>query len=674
MKRRGFAIFAAVVFALSGAFGAETASADSSQASARALLARAEEKRFAEDWYGAVEDYLAAVARNPSYAEALEGLAECYYEVGEYDEALTYAKKTAPFKRGDASLQNLEGFIRIGLSDLAGARKLFEGVAATRPNDLDARFGLALLDLAAGKKTDARSKLEESLRVSPQNARALLSLALIADDQGRRPEAQALIDRALRYHGEEPRVQFTAARLARAAGDREQAIFYARNALKASPSYAEARRLLASLMYESASYEEAISLMREAVARNRKDCLSWFTLGLASQAAGRRTDAIYAFRQIVAQRPDDEVARIALEDAVMDGAPLEDPSREEYADWHFSRGAEFEDRNYSEQALFEYRRGLKVYPYSKKGRVLYANLLRRRGLPGAQLSELRLLKELGKADTAVLDSIETYENLLGDSVSSTWRVDQYALPKRPYKLAVFYIEGSGEEYHGSSTPLLARYLSELLSSTSRLSVLSLSPKVGSSTEAFRKAREAGADYYLVVTVRETERDIELDGELKVGRTGSLATRFNSYRSGNDRVKDAASRLDELLVSSLAPRGSLLKRNADRGLVDLGKSDGFKAGDKLLVLRGSGLAVAPNGLGPSYPQDAVVGSFTITRVDEELSEGKLASADFFDRVNVGDEVLLSPPSDKSASKKTPPRESRPAGSAWSGLFTAIRALR
>ena len=222
MTRRGFAVFAAVVFFVAGAFGlaAGAAAEAASTASARELVAQAEEKRFAEDWYGAVEDYLAAVSKNPSYAEALEGLAECYYEVGEYDEALTYAKKTAPYKRGDASIQNLEGFIRIGLSDLAGARKLFAGVAATRPNDLDARFGLALLDLAAGKKTDARSKLEESLRVSPQNARALLSLALIADDQGREPEAQALIERALRYHGHLSLRVYPLARLIQGRGTR----------------------------------------------------------------------------------------------------------------------------------------------------------------------------------------------------------------------------------------------------------------------------------------------------------------------------------------------------------------------------------------------------------------------------------------------------------------------
>lgn len=673
MKPRGFAALAAACFiALGGLASAAEASGASGASQARDLAARAEEKRFAEDWYGAVEDYLAAISKNPAYGDALEGLAECYYEVGEYGEALVYAKKAAPYKKGDPALQTLEGFIRIGLSDLSGARKLFEGVAATRPNDLDARFGLALLDLAAGKKTDARVKLEESLRVSPQNARALLSLALIADDQGRRDEAATLVERALRYHGEEPRVQYTAARLAAAAGDRDKAIFYARNALKASPAYAEARRLLAGLMYESASYEEAISLMREAVARNRKDYLSWFTLGLASQAAGKRPDAIYALRQVLSLRPDDEVARIALEGAVMDGAPLEDPSREEYASWHFSRGAQFEDRNYFADALFEYRRGLKVYPYSKKGRVLYADLLKKRGLPGAQLAELKVLKELGKADTPVLDAIETYEHYLDGSVSSSWGVDQYALEKRPYKLAIFYVEGSGEEFHGSSTPLLVRYLSDLLASSSRLSVLPLGAPVGGTTEAFRKAREAEADYYLLVTARETERDIELDGELRVARTGSLAARFNSYRSGNDRVKDSAARLDELLVSSLEPKGSLLRRNADRGLVDLGKSDGFKVGDKLLVLRGGGLAVAPDGLGPSYAPDALVGNFTITKIDEELCEGKLSSADFFDRVNVGDEVLRAP--DAKAAPKAPAATSRPAASAWSKLFTAIKALR
>ena len=96
----------------------------------RSLVAEAEKLRFSEDWYPAIDDYIAAIAKNPSYGAAYSGLAECYYDLGEYDQALSYVAKAAPFLEGDSSLANLEGFVRIGLGDLAGARKAFASVAA----------------------------------------------------------------------------------------------------------------------------------------------------------------------------------------------------------------------------------------------------------------------------------------------------------------------------------------------------------------------------------------------------------------------------------------------------------------------------------------------------------------------------------------------------------------
>ena len=106
----------------------------SAQSDARALVASAERLRFSEDWYPAIDQYLAAVAKNPSYGAAYSGLAECYYELGEYDQALSYVHKAAPFLKGDTGLANLEGFVRVALGDLAGARKAFESVSgALRP-------------------------------------------------------------------------------------------------------------------------------------------------------------------------------------------------------------------------------------------------------------------------------------------------------------------------------------------------------------------------------------------------------------------------------------------------------------------------------------------------------------------------------------------------------------
>ena len=689
MPSRPAALALALLVAAAAA-SPRAAAAPSAGATARELQAEAESLRFAEDWYGAIEAYLAALARNPSYGEALSGLAECYYGIGEYDQALAYARKAEPLRRGDPALSDLVGFILVGLGDIEGARKTFEGVLARLPNDLDARFGLAVIDLSAGKRTDARARLEDSLRLSPQNARALLSLALVAQEQGRKDESLALVEKALRYHGGEPRTQYVAARVAAAAGDVDAAAFRARAALDLKPSYAEARLLLASLMYRSGSYAEAVSLMREAVARDRKDGMAWYTLGMAQSRAGKKPDAVYSLRTAVSLRPDDEVARIALEDLVMDSGPAEDTAREAYADWHFKRGQELEDRSLYDQALFEYRRGLRIYPYSTKGRTLYAGLLKARGFPGKYLSELRFLKENGRASRDVLDAIEIYESLLAGSIGSDWSLDEESLPKRPYSIAFAFMPSPEDCVHAGAEEVMLRYIEDLLSSSSRLGVARTEPRVGSFAEAFRRAREAEADYFAIVSVRETERDIAISLDLRVARTGSPATAFDAYRSGNDRVKSTATRIVELLSGSLAPEGTLVKRNQDRALVDLGAAEGLAAGDRLLVLKKGSLDVKPEGMGYSYAPADILGEIAVIRVGEEACEGKLKSSGFFDAMNIGDQVVLapkpaappagaqsgaaSPQAAPSKSGKAAPAPATERPSEWPGLFTLVRKLR
>jgi tetratricopeptide (TPR) repeat protein len=671
------ALAAAALIAVAALAAGAQAGAD-----ARSLLAQAERLRLAGEWYPAIESFLAAAAKNPSYGDAYFGLADCYYEIGEYDQALSYVKKAAPFRKGDAALADLEGFVRTALGDLAGARAAFNSVAAALPNDLDARFGLSLLDLAAGKKTEARSRLEESLRLSPQNARALLSLALIAADQGRAEDSRALVEKALRYHGSEPRTQFVAARLAAADGDLERAAAYARNALDLRPGYSEAGLLLGSLMYRAGSYDQAVALMREAVARDRKDELAWYTLGLAQRAAGKGADAIFSLRTAASLRPDDEIARIALECAVVDSTRAEDSSRAAYADWHVAKGKLFEERSSYDNAIFEYRRALRIYPYSKEARLLFAGMLKARSLPGGYLSELRFLKDNGKADQAILDTIETYESMLSDAVGPSWGVDEEALPKRHYKIALMYGQAAADAPHAAGEQMVLRYLKDILASSGAVSTLDVEAGTASFAEAFRRAREAGADYFALVSFRETDRDVEIALDLRVARTGSEATSFKAFRSGNDRLRSSAARIVELLLAALPPRGELVARSQDRVLFDLGKRDGLAPDAKLVAVKRGSIQVEPEGLGLTYPASDAIAEVATTRLGEDASEGGLKRSGFFDAVNIGDEVVLAPKASGGAGAAgtgtaKAPVAGTPAAEPvkeWPGLFSAVQALR
>lgn len=654
---------------------------------APSLVRKAAEARLSEDWFGAVELYLAALQVNPAYTDAIQGLAESYYALEEYGQALTRVSEARRLKGDDPALLSMEAFIRIGLGETAKASELFRAVLARLPNDLEARFGLALLDLRSGRPTDARSRLMESLRISPRNARALLSLALISADAGRDRDAQTYIESALRYHSQDARTQYVAARLAARGGRIQEAKERARSALEIRPSYGEARRLLASLLLESGDSETAARLMEEAVARDRRDALAWYTLGIARSRLGQTDPGIYAFEAALALRPDDEIALRALEDLVIDATMAEDPRRSRVAAERFVRGRQFESNREYERALAEYRRGLKVDPYSKPGRERYAELLRLRGRPSSYLAELEFLKSLDKADPAILDAAENYASALTGTVGRSWGLDQLLLGKRPYKIVFFSLPGLGPAYHPGVGTVLARALRDEAARSSLFDVPFAAGTAGSFAEAFRSARDSGADWFGLIRTEETERDVRLSLDVYVARTGSPAASFSSLRSGNERVSRAVSHLAGLLESSPPLRGSLLRRNGDTVLVDLGRNDGLAEGDRLLVVRKGGISPSPQGIGITYRDTDVTGEIEVTRTDEEVSEGVLRRAGYLDRSNLGDSVVRKPepPAPKPGSapetaRKTPATESsaKPGIQAgepvWPGLFDEVRRLR
>ncbi len=619
-------------------------------------------EQTAGEYLRAVESYLAAVAINPAYAEAIAALAESYYALDEYDEALTRVREAQRLRRDDPALRTLEGFCLLGLGRSGDAAGIFDAVLAARPNDPDARFGLGMIDLRAGKYSDAERRFSDALRASPGDERILLSLALLKLDSDDVRGALAFVEEALRRFGDGARAHYVAARVSLESDDPdwgpERAVTEAALALELRPSFDAARRFLASLLHERGDHEGAARLAEEAIARNRDDASAWFTLGMARAAQARLDDALYAFNAAIALRPDDETARIALENALMDGTKLEDALRIDYANAHFERAAGFRERSEYDRAFFEYRRGLRVYPYSKPGRQAYAKLLALRGRRASYYQELSFLSENGKADQWTLDELDNTGSTLEDSVAVRWKVDQFALPKRPYGIALSGAARPGASWHVAGDLVLSAYAASLLESSSKVATTTRTGGAADFAEAFRAARAEGAPYFGLFAVDETEREVSMRLDLYVGRTGAAAKSFAFSASGNDRVARTAWRLVSDLEAALPERGRVVVRKSDTVVIDLGSNDGLKLGDQLLVLRGGALRIAPEGIGLEWAKADELATVTVTALDEEIAEGTLARVGFFDKVNVRDEVVRKPleapvPAPKPGSKPAAP---------------------
>ncbi|MDR3303840.1 MAG: hypothetical protein LBS86_05450, partial [Treponema sp.] len=93
-----------------------------------------------EDWYAAVEALLECLRLNSAHAEATAAIAECYYELAEFDQALLWVRKARGLARGNLALANLEAFTLIALGRLENAASIISDVLAREPYNREALF------------------------------------------------------------------------------------------------------------------------------------------------------------------------------------------------------------------------------------------------------------------------------------------------------------------------------------------------------------------------------------------------------------------------------------------------------------------------------------------------------------------------------------------------------
>lgn len=623
------------------------------------LFRQGMEYRRIGDFYRALEFFRAAALKNPAYFDPIFASADLFFQLEEYDEALKMVDTALRLSRSDSSARVLKARILVGMGRFKEASDLYATLLQEEPNNVEARLGKAELDLALGKNRNATLEYLDTLKRFPDNRRALLSLAVLLDQQGNGQEAETYFDAALRTHSDAPIVHYLMGEYYFKQKKFDLAIERALAALSIRPDYPEAHQLLGWISFQKGDYQEAYSRMDRLLALNRSNPMGFYLKALSALRLGRKDEGITLLRSLLTLTPDDEIARITLEDSLRELLSMEDNLRKSYAQYHFDRGDKFQERNLFQRALEEYRRGLQIDPYSKRGRLAYAEIQQKIGFAGYAYNSLEFLKKQNLADRTALEQMEILESILSDRPARRWQFDQFINRKPSISLSLFVDLKSGVLQHGFSELFLARYLSDLLIGFPSIQI-PLSPMaVYTFGEAFQEARQRGTDYFILLAFGESAREFSVQGDLFLSRTGGKIGTFSVYRTGNDRVQNALVQVASIVKEKLPLRGQLLKREFESVLVSLGKVDGVKKGDKFWILPSQALTLKNDSFGFVYSPKDILGTFTVTDVDDLLCEGTVAREGFFDRINPGDVVI--PFEEQKAKAESAPSAPAPSAS-------------
>jgi tetratricopeptide (TPR) repeat protein len=593
----------------------------------------------ARNYYRAVDFCLQAVQQNSAYAPAYVILAKSFYYLGEYEQSLTYLGKAFQYGGRQNEWVTLSGFCFVQTGNFDNALKAFNEVLAKIPGDRDANFGLALLEVRAGKAVNAQAYLAKTLKAAPGDPRALLSMAVLARAEGKTDEASRYVNEALRWLGDEPVLHYLTALEFFEAGNIRDATLFAQKAVASQQDAPLFRLLLAHLYYRQGAYPEAISQIQTALMKAQDDKRLLYLLGISYAGFGKNAEALQTLNYLAGLYPDDEIARLAMENIVMKTMSMEALARSEFADYRFARAKEFTNNFLYGKALQEYRRGLLIYPYANAGRRKYAELIKISGLPATYLEELLFLRDIGKADQTVEDAIEVYNSVLAGSVFRTWKVQPLQLGEAPYSIAVYSTGSGGIPWHPASDTLIAQYLRDTLIFSNQLKPASVVSTVNTFTDAFASARQSGMDFFLLISAYETERDIRISAELRQARTGALIKSIQVTQSGNERIQRACDRILDELANAFQIRGMLINRKGNTGLINLGTKNKVAKGSKFFIIKRGATSIKADGSGLTWPESALIGVFEVTKSDDAVAEGTITFNGPFDSVNVGDTVVL-----------------------------------
>ena len=544
--------------------------------------------------------------------------------------------------------------VLVSLGKIDQGREIFNTILKKFPNDIDARFGLAEIELYEGRYSGAQNQYMEALKRQSTNRKALLSLAVVNAERGQAAEAQNYLRRALSYYSGEPEVHYLASVIYSMQGDFVTAEKQARIAVEINSNYEKAYDMLSTVLYRQGRYNEVIDISDYLISRNRKNSNAWFIKGIAQCKLGTVSAAIDTWTSALNINPQDEIMRSAMENEIRNMLSLEDSRRSLYSKYHVDNAKQYASRYDGSGAVYEYQRALLLDPMNYEARSAYADILEINGMHELYLEQLKFIKEHNystltkKQKTTLDDKIEAYDSLLINTLGKTWNIDPFYLDKTRWNIAVFYEDNTHSFIHADTNRLAANAAADIFSGVAITSVKTQVTPVSGYGEAFRNARAGNFDYFVILSLSEGNNDMTLSSTMYSGRTGLEITKNSFYSTGNNRFSTVLRRFRASVLEKLTVRGKILARNGKLVLVDLGKSENIVQNAKLKIIKKGQIRTADSGTGLYYRDEDVLGTITITTAGEEISEGNIEDHGFYDRINIYDEVVLvSLPDEKNA---------------------------
>lgn len=300
-------------------------------------------RRTAENIKKAIAEFRTATDRDPNFALAYAGLADCYALLPEY--AGTPARESLPQAKAYAERA-------IAVDDQLG--------------EPHATLGIVYVQM--WQWAEAETQYKRALEISPNYATAYHWYSIFLKNQGRYDEAEKIIRRAGELDPLSPSIGVNISMIYQLQNDHEASIKNSLKVIELDPNYGRGYEYLGLSYLKIGRKDEAVTALEKAVELTNRQNVVLSELGYVYGAVGRRTEAL-----AVAKELEDKFARKAAAGHEVAGVYSGLGEKEKAFEW---LEEDFQNRD---SRLNTFRWELQFEPLRDDPR--FKDLLKRMGLP-----------------------------------------------------------------------------------------------------------------------------------------------------------------------------------------------------------------------------------------------------------------------------------------------------
>jgi len=230
-------------------------------------------RRTTENLKKAIEQFKTAVDRDPNYALAFVGLADCYAVLNEY--AGTPTSETIPQSRSYAER------------------------ALSLDNQLaEPHATLGQVNNQVWQYAEAEQEYKRAIELNPKYPTAYHWYSILLKDLGRIDEASQLINRAHELDPLSSVISVNVSRMYQIQNNHQASVENSLKTIELDPSFGPAYQYLGLSYLKQGRSAEAIAALKKAVELSGESSITLGDLGYAYAATGKRTEALTLIRRL----------------------------------------------------------------------------------------------------------------------------------------------------------------------------------------------------------------------------------------------------------------------------------------------------------------------------------------------------------------------------------------